>query len=152
MELDGSLFFDEMLALAGVSSTVPTYGTRGPSEHIPSHHNKREDSEDGDGIVELFPPKTPYDLASLLQEIDSCDWEQLRRDCLFYYLLKFWAPHRGVYLGLIGEPQGDSFESEDRAAKFAGARMIPEGFAILADAYFYLDIGDCGVSTAPSFL
>ena len=154
MDLDGSLFFDEMLNLAGISSSVPTHG----AANEPSQPRKREptygDEEevDDDGILELFPPKSPMDLASLLREIDSCDWEQLRRDCLFYYLLRFWDNRHRRSVG-YASAEGDGVqlegESEDRAGRFAANRMIPEGFAILADAYFYLDNGDCEVRAMP---
>ena len=100
--LDGTLFFDELLILAGLGEAADAY----------------------------FPPATPADLAQLLAEIDRCEgWEQLRRDCLCYYLLKFWYEEDG----------------ENRAARYKSSRLIPQGFATLADAYFYLDEGDSEV-------
>lgn len=100
--LDGTLFFDELLILAGLGDAADMY----------------------------YPPSTPADLASLLAEIDRCeDWEQLRRDCLCYYLLKFWREEDG----------------ENRAARYKSSKLIPQGFAILADAYFHLDEGDSEV-------
>lgn len=101
LALDGTLFFDELLILAGLGDAADN-----------------------------FPPSTPADLASLLAEIDRCDgWEQLRRDCLCYYLLKFWREEDG----------------ENRAARYRSSKLIPQGFAILADAYFHLDEGDSEV-------
>ncbi|KAF8315008.1 hypothetical protein DL93DRAFT_2227714 [Clavulina sp. PMI_390] len=98
--LDGTLFFDELLILAGLGEAADN-----------------------------FPPSSPADLATLVSEIDKCDeWEQLRRDCLCYYLLKFWPVP-------VEDGQG-------RAAHYRSARLIPLGFAILADAYFHLDEGD----------
>lgn len=102
LALDGTLFFDELLILAGLGEAADSY----------------------------FPPSSPHDLAALLSEIDRCDaWEQLRKDCLCYYLLKFWREEDG----------------ENRAARYKSSRLIPNGFAILADAYFYLDEGDSEV-------
>lgn len=107
--LDGTLFFDELLVLAGL----------------------------GEAADAFFPPATPADLANLLGEIDRCEeWEQLRRDCLCYYLLKFWYEEDG----------------ENRAARYKSSRLIPQGFAILADAYFHLDEGDSEARVLNAYL
>lgn len=69
----------------------------------------------------LYPPHDLEGLHKLLQAIDNTTYDTLKRDCLVYYLLKW--------------------HKDGREERFQMNRCIPPQFALLADAYFYLDTG-----------
>ncbi|KDQ13408.1 hypothetical protein BOTBODRAFT_111645, partial [Botryobasidium botryosum FD-172 SS1] len=106
--LGSMLFFDELLQIAGLGS-----------EHEPlSNH--------------LYPPTDAVSFKRLLMAIEGCEWDEMKRDCLIYYILKHW---------------GDGREKD-----FAGRRHIPPQFVSLSSAYFYLDSGNEDIPTAVALL
>lgn len=68
-----------------------------------------------------YPPHDVEGLENLLDAIENSTYDVLKRDCLVYYLLKWHKDGREVH--------------------FQMNRCIPPQFALLADAYFYLDTG-----------
>ena len=69
-----------------------------------------------------YPPKDAYTFKKLCHAIWSAEWDTMRKDCIIYYLLKWWGDGREV--------------------KFRKTKCIPPQFSALADAYYSLDIGD----------
>ncbi|KAJ7269867.1 nuclear pore complex assembly-domain-containing protein [Mycena rebaudengoi] len=69
----------------------------------------------------LYPPVDVESFHRLLEAIQTSQYDALKRDCLVYFLLKWY--HDG------------------REDKFRLERGIPPQFATLSDAYFYLDAG-----------
>ncbi|KAJ3806639.1 nuclear pore complex assembly-domain-containing protein [Lentinula aff. lateritia] len=67
----------------------------------------------------LFPPNDVPGLQRLLNAIAESTYDALKKDCLFYYLLKW---HR-----------------DGRERRFQRDRLIPPQFAQLAEAYWCLD-------------
>lgn len=71
--------------------------------------------------TEFYPPHDPESLGNLLAAIDGCKLDQLKRDCLVYYLLKW--------------------HTDGRESLWVEERCIPAQFMIKMDAYWYLDKG-----------
>lgn len=69
----------------------------------------------------LFPPENVESLQKLLDAIQSSTYDTLKKDCLVYFLLKFYQ--------------------DGRENGFQQQRCIPPQFAALADAYWHLDTG-----------
>lgn len=69
----------------------------------------------------LYPPSDVESLLRLLRAIESSSYDALKKDCLFYFLLKW--------------------HQDEREDKYAMERCIPPHFTALADAYWYLDSG-----------
>ena len=70
----------------------------------------------------LYPPRDPEGLGQLLGAIEETTYDNLKKDCLVYFLLKWHKDGR-----------------EDR---FQEERCIPPQFVALADAYWFLDSGE----------
>ncbi|KAG6830108.1 hypothetical protein H0H92_002157 [Tricholoma furcatifolium] len=75
-----------------------------------------------DRVYQLYPPHNQEDLDFLLQAIEVSDYDDLKRECLVYYLLKW--------------------HNDGREVKFQAERSIPAQFANLADAYWHIDSGN----------
>ena len=69
----------------------------------------------------LYPPRDAESLQLLLDAIINSQYDQLKRDCLVYFLLKWYGDRREV--------------------KFQTVQSIPPQFCALSDAYWYLDAG-----------
>ncbi|KAF9023681.1 hypothetical protein BDZ89DRAFT_1069706 [Hymenopellis radicata] len=69
----------------------------------------------------LYPPRDVEQLEHLLDAISNSKYDQLKRDCLVYFLLKWYQ--------------------DGREAKFQLSRCLPPQFCALSDAYWYLDSG-----------
>ncbi|KAF8911273.1 ELYS-like domain-containing protein, partial [Mucidula mucida] len=69
----------------------------------------------------LYPPQDVEQLEQLLDAISNSKYDQLKRDCLVYFLLKWYQ--------------------DAREAKFQLSRCLPPQFCALSDAYWYLDSG-----------
>jgi len=91
-QLSGSLIFDILLTTGGV---------RDPGT--------------------VFPPSDVDSLKTLLNAIADCTFDALKKECLVYYLLKWYR--------------------DGREGTFRHERSIPPHFALLADAYWHLDTG-----------
>ena len=76
----------------------------------------------------LYPPRDAETLARLLDAIEEATYDDLKKDALIYFLLKWHQDGR-----------------EDR---FQEDRCIPPQFVALADAYWHLD---SGINVAVSF-
>ncbi|KAG6849853.1 hypothetical protein H0H93_004347 [Arthromyces matolae] len=75
----------------------------------------------------LFPPRAQEDLELVLQAIETSDFDDLKKECLVYYLLKW--------------------HKDGREGRFQVDRAIPSQYVNLADAYWHLDSGvDIAVS------
>ncbi|KAJ3516020.1 hypothetical protein NLJ89_g1394 [Agrocybe chaxingu] len=90
--LDDTLIFDILLHSGGISETYS-----------------------------LYPPVNPRNLQELLDTIESSHYDVLKKDCLVYFLLKWYQ--------------------DGRERNFQEQRCIPPQFAALADAYWHLDTG-----------
>ncbi|CAA7267199.1 unnamed protein product [Cyclocybe aegerita] len=90
--LDDTLIFDILLHSGGISETYS-----------------------------LYPPVNPHNLQELLDTIESSHYDVLKKDCLVYFLLKWYQ--------------------DGRERNFQEQRCIPPQFASLADAYWHLDTG-----------
>ncbi|WAQ81833.1 hypothetical protein PtA15_2A145 [Puccinia triticina] len=88
--IDGMLFFDRLMKIG----SVPNF-------------------------KDLFPPSHPSRLRHLLDSIDACDFDLLKKNCLVYYLLKEY---------------GDGREN-----RFAIDRIIPSHFTRGLDGIWALD-------------
>jgi hypothetical protein len=75
----------------------------------------------GVDATEFYPPQDPETLSNLCAAIDGCQFDQLKKDCLIYYLLKA--------------------HPEQREGQWMSERCIPPHFAMEMDAYWYLDHG-----------
>lgn len=90
--MSGLLFFDILLKLGGI-----------------------------DNAPSLYPPTNFRELESLLQAIRGASYDEMKRDCLIYYLLK---------QGCDGREEG-----------YAREKVISPQYIALADAYWWLDSG-----------
>lgn len=88
--IDGMLFFDRLMKLG----SIPNF-------------------------EEIFPPSHPSRLRQLLDSIDACSFDLLKKNCLVYYLLKEYA--------------------DGREARFAIDRLIPSHFTRGLDGLWALD-------------
>lgn len=88
--MSGELFFDILLRLGGKENAI-----------------------------ELYPPTNYAELCRLINEVDSTSYDQMKRDCLIYYLLRW---------------QMDGTEET-----YIVDKMIPGQYVVLADAYWHLD-------------
>lgn len=80
----------------------------------------------------VYPPTDVDSVRSLLEQIETSTYDRLKKDCLVYFLLKWYQDGR-----------------EDR---FSEERCIPPQFAALASAYWHLDSGiDVPVRTLLTF-
>lgn len=68
-----------------------------------------------------YPPVDMSSLSRLLRAIDTSTYDNLKKDCLIYILLKWY--------------------NDKREARFQEDRCIPPQFVALADAYWHLDTG-----------
>ena len=91
--LDGVLLFDILLRTGGIENTDT-----------------------------LYPPRDADSLNRLLEAIERCTYDRLKKDTLLYYLLRWHRDERETYYGQ--------------------AKCIPPQFAALADACWYLDVGE----------
>lgn len=80
----------------------------------------------------MYPPHTPDAFVALQDAINNSEFDDVKRNCLLYYLLKAW--------------------NDNRSALFAQAKAIPRQYVILSDGYYHLDTGSLEVSTALLFL
>ena len=69
----------------------------------------------------LYPPTDVASLSDLLHAIGNSNYDQLKKDCLVYFLLKW--------------------HQDGRETRFADERCIPPQFCALCDAYWHLDTG-----------
>jgi len=69
----------------------------------------------------LYPPVDVDSFHRLLEAIQTSQYDALKRDCLVYFLLKWYQ--------------------DGREEKYRLEKCIPPQFASLADAYWYLDAG-----------
>ncbi|KAJ7108527.1 nuclear pore complex assembly-domain-containing protein [Mycena epipterygia] len=69
----------------------------------------------------LYPPVDVESFHRLLEAIQTSQYDALKRDCLVYFLLKWYQ--------------------DGREEKYRLEKCIPPQFASLADAYWYLDAG-----------
>ncbi|KAG7448654.1 uncharacterized protein BT62DRAFT_992665 [Guyanagaster necrorhizus] len=69
----------------------------------------------------LYPPRDVQSLERLLNAISASQYDVLKKDCLVYFLLKWYE--------------------DGREGKFEQARSIPPQFCALSDAYWHLDAG-----------
>ena len=90
--MSGLLFFDILLRLGGI-----------------------------DDAPSLYPPASVYELEHLLKAIRGASYDEMKRDCLIYYLLK----------------QG----CDGREVGYAREKVISPQYIALADAYWWLDSG-----------
>ncbi|KZT23726.1 hypothetical protein NEOLEDRAFT_1179939 [Neolentinus lepideus HHB14362 ss-1] len=67
----------------------------------------------------LYPPADLDALQNLLQALDNTRYDSLKRDCLYYYLLRFYA--------------------DDRAGDYVEHKTVPPQFVGVAAAYWCLD-------------
>ncbi|KAG6916735.1 hypothetical protein DXG01_005555 [Tephrocybe rancida] len=74
-----------------------------------------------DSPAMLFPPDTVEDLEILLHSIELSDYDNLKKECLVFYLLKW--------------------HNDGREVRFQAERSIPSQFVNLAEAYWHLDAG-----------
>ncbi|KAJ7512744.1 nuclear pore complex assembly-domain-containing protein [Mycena galericulata] len=79
----------------------------------------------------LYPPVDVESFNRLLEAIQASQYDALKKDCLVYFLLKWYQ--------------------DGREERFSIERCIPPQFARLADAYWHLDAG-MNVSRAVSIL
>lgn len=70
--------------------------------------------------AQLYPPKDTLTLRHLLNAIQSCDFDRLKKDCLVFYLLLDYA-------------------GQQQAATFRDERALPARFARLTEGYWLLD-------------
>ncbi|KZT34781.1 hypothetical protein SISSUDRAFT_247398 [Sistotremastrum suecicum HHB10207 ss-3] len=70
----------------------------------------------------LYPPWDPESFGDLYNAVRKAKWDRMRKDCIVYYLLKWWEDGREV--------------------KFRRQRSIPPQFSTLADAYYFFDMGE----------
>ena len=68
----------------------------------------------------LYPPKDTLTLRHLLNSIQTCDFDRLKKDCLVFYLLLDYA-------------------GQEQAATFKDERALPARFARLTEGYWLLD-------------
>lgn len=80
----------------------------------------------------MYPPHTPDAFVALQDAINNSEFDDVKRNCLLYYLLKAW--------------------NDNRSALFAQAKAIPRQYVILSDGYYHLDTGSLEVSAALLFL
>ena len=90
--MSGLLFFDILLRLGGI-----------------------------DDAPSLYPPANVSELETLLKSIRGARYDDMKRDCLIYYLLK----------------QG----CDGREVGYAREKVISPHYVALADAYWWLDSG-----------
>lgn len=90
--MSGLLFFDILLQLGGIENAQ-----------------------------EIFPPSNREEYGVLLDAIFASSYDNMKRDCLLYYLLKFLMNTSEV--------------------RFASQQMLAHHYASLADAYWFLDNG-----------
>lgn len=90
-QLNGALFIDELLTIAGIDSNA------------------------------MYPPHSPDAFVALQDAINNSEFDDVKRNCLLYYLLKAW--------------------NDNRSALFAQAKAIPRQYVILSNGYYYLDTG-----------
>lgn len=76
----------------------------------------------------LYPPTDVPSLRFLLKTIIECTYDNLKKDCLIYFLLKW--------------------HQDGRDKVFRVQKSIPAQFVALADAYWYIDTG-IDVSVSP---
>lgn len=69
----------------------------------------------------LYPPVDVQGLRRLLESIEHCTYDTLKKECLIYFLLKW--------------------HQDGREERFQLDRCIPPQFVALADAYWNLDSG-----------
>ena len=69
----------------------------------------------------VYPPEDGAGLKKLLDAIEGSNYDILKKDCLVYFLLKWYQ--------------------DGRERGFQQQRCIPPQFAALADAYWHLDTG-----------
>jgi hypothetical protein len=69
----------------------------------------------------VYPPEDAAGLKKLLDAIEGSNYDTLKKDCLVYFLLKWYQ--------------------DGRERGFQQQRCIPPQFAALADAYWHLDTG-----------
>ena len=69
----------------------------------------------------FYPPNDVPSLRRLLDAIQNSKYDALKRDCLVYFLLKWY--------------------NDGREERFQLEKCIPPQFVALADAYWYLDTG-----------
>ncbi|KAG8901909.1 hypothetical protein FRB99_005012 [Tulasnella sp. 403] len=91
-QLQGDLFIDSLLRIAGVDAHA------------------------------LYPPHDTNTFHALYDAIQNCSFDDVKKNCLLYYLLKTW--------------QNESAED------FAHLKAIPLQFVILSDGYYHLDAGE----------
>lgn len=90
--MSGLLFFDTLLRLGGIENAQ-----------------------------NIFPPSNKKEYSILLDAIFATSYDNMKRDCLIYYLLKFLMNTSEV--------------------RFASQQMLAHHYASLADAYWFLDNG-----------
>lgn len=90
--MSGTLFFDILLTLGGI-------------------HNANL----------IFPPTNKDEYSILLDAIFASSYDNMKRDCLIYYLLKYLMNTSEV--------------------AFASQQMLTQHYASIADAYWFLDNG-----------
>ena len=69
----------------------------------------------------VYPPEDAHALKNLLDAIENASYDDMKRNCLIYYLLK----------------QGQ----DGRETGYVSEKMISPHYVAIADAYWFLDMG-----------
>ncbi|WVR05159.1 hypothetical protein IAU60_002171 [Kwoniella sp. DSM 27419] len=114
---EGKLFYDRLLELAGLEGQS------------------------------LYPPNTPAAVRRLLHGIYSSPFDRLKRDCLFYYLLKDYDATVALQAQPSMDVDGDGEDAvvshvnqgDGRAQAYAKRRCLPRTWTVFMDGYWSLD-------------
>ncbi|KAJ2233577.1 hypothetical protein GGI13_008768, partial [Coemansia sp. RSA 455] len=118
--MDGELFIDLLLRMAGISGTKPS---------------------------SAYPPRTPAALQALIERVGSSDLDDLKRHCLAYYLILDQSAGALVPAhGLYSECSADLAAASVEAAKYARDRLVPRHFEYLMRGYWLMDHGQTATS------
>ncbi|KAJ2721089.1 hypothetical protein GGI07_004194 [Coemansia sp. Benny D115] len=112
--MDGELFIDLLLQMAGVSESS----------------SKVE-----------YPPKSSSELLDLVELVGGSDLDDLKQQCIAYYLLLDLSAKRVVSSesGLYTKASADTTFTCEGAAKYAANKCIPRHFEYLIRGYWLLD-------------
>ncbi|KAJ2039846.1 hypothetical protein H4S03_001424 [Coemansia sp. S3946] len=118
--MDGELFIDLLLRMAGISGTKPS---------------------------SAYPPRTPAALQALIERVGSSDLDDLKRHCLAYYLILDQSAGALVSAhDLYSECSADLAAASVEAEKYARDRLVPRHFEYLMRGYWLMDHGQTATS------
>ncbi|KAJ2658394.1 hypothetical protein IWW48_004069 [Coemansia sp. RSA 1200] len=124
-QMDGELFIDILLHMAGISSS----------------------EKDGHSV---YPPKSPAEQSRFIARIDSSDLDNLKKHCIVYYLvLDYAADHLVSSNGTYAEFEDDSLAPVNSLAmRYANKTIIPRHFVYLMRGYWLMDHGQINASVS----